>query len=250
MNNDFNFDNSSKRQTFTNQKVMLGGTMNASGQKSSRPLKMMQGCVLLFVIFCSALYKLTELHYFFWAWYLFQTFLLWLVADFITGVIHWWEDAYGNPKWPFLGKYVVIPNLVHHKHPTKLLENSYWNLIDTSFYAAAIVGGLLWLLGLHAWQIYLCLGFCTQGNAVHALSHRPDTKNSKIIRFLQKTGLLQSQRSHRWHHKAPYETNFCVMSEFVNSTLEKLKFWMRLEKFILRVFKLDVLRGSAVREGL
>ncbi len=35
---------------------------------------------------------------------LLQFFLLILITDLLTGTVHWWEDAYGNPDWKYLGK--------------------------------------------------------------------------------------------------------------------------------------------------
>lgn len=188
--------------------------------------------------------------FFAWCWIPLQVFFLWCAADFITGVIHWWEDTYGNPNWKILGKYVVEPNLVHHKQPHKLLEGSYWNRINTSFYAATIIGGGLWAVDLLSWRIIVCLLFCTQGNEVHAMSHRPDRITNKFIHFLQKIGLFQSKKMHRWHHKAPYETNFCVMTDFCNPILNKINFWGKLEWLILKVFRIEVLRASSLRQGL
>ncbi len=203
------------------------------------------------IALCSILFLLLVGSPFFsGCWIALQLFLLWCAADFITGVIHWWEDTYGNPNWKIIGKYVVEPNLVHHKQPHKLLEGSYWNRINTSFYAAAIIGGGLWSVDLLSWRIIALLLFCTQGNQVHAMSHRPDKTTNNFIRFLQKTGLFQSKKMHRWHHKAPYETNFCVMSDFCNPILNKMDFWGKLELLILKVFKIKVLRASSLRGGL
>jgi len=184
------------------------------------------------------------------ALFLLQIFSLWLLADFITGVIHWWEDTYGNPQWPLLGKFVVEPNIVHHTQPTKLLEGTYWDRTNTSYIGAGIIGLVLWCLGVHAWQMIVLLFFCAQGNQIHALSHRSDVANGKFVLFLQKIGIFQSRKTHRWHHKAPYETNFCIMSEFLNPILNKLEFWEELEQFILEVYSINVLRGSAIRHGM
>lgn len=41
------------------------------------------------------------------------------LADFIAGIIHWWEDAYGNPNWKYIGKSIVQPNIEHHQYPRK-----------------------------------------------------------------------------------------------------------------------------------
>lgn len=205
---------------------------------------------ILLMAICSVLSNYVGFSFFIWTWYIFQVFLLWLAADFITGVIHWWEDTYGNPHWKVIGKHVVEPNLIHHKQPTKMLEGSYWNRINTSVFAAAIIGAIFWLVGLQAWQIFLCLLFCTQGNEIHAMSHRPDKRNGKAVLWLQKSGIFQSKKTHRWHHKAPYDTNFCIMSDFVNPVLNKLQFWKGVEWLILKLFKIEVLRGSPLREGL
>ncbi len=109
---------------------------------------------------------------------------------------------------------------------------------------------ILWLMGLYSWQVIVCLLFCIQGNEVHAMSHRPDKNTGPLVRLLQKTGIFQSKKMHRWHHKAPYETNFCIMSDFVNPILNRIGFWRKLEMLILKVFKIDVLRASSIREGL
>ncbi len=225
-------------------------TENAKSKGSTNlTAKIVQWTSFSLMAACSIVSIFTDLQVFTWIWYAFQVFLLWIAADFITGVIHWWEDTYGNPNWPIIGKYVVEPNLIHHKQPTKLLEGSYWNRIDTSFFAVAMIGAILWFVGLHSWQVIVCLFFCMQGNEIHAMTHRPDRANGKVTLFLQKTGIFQSKKAHRWHHKAPYETNFCIMSDFVNPILNAIGFWRKLEWLVLKLFKIDVLRGSSIRKG-
>ncbi|MBX9923616.1 MAG: fatty acid desaturase family protein [Rhabdochlamydiaceae bacterium] len=203
-----------------------------------------------FMAICSIVAIFTDLKFFTWVWCVSQVFLLWIAADFISGIVHWWEDTYGNPNWPIIGKYIVKPNLIHHKEPNKMLEKPYWRRISTSLITGVIIGVIFWLTGLHSWQIFVCLLFAIHGNQIHAMTHRPDHLNGKVIIFLQKTGILQSKKAHRWHHKAPYETNFCVMSDFTNPILNKIEFWKKLERMILKLFKIDVLRSSSTRDGL
>ena len=81
------------------------------------------------------------------------------------------------------------------------------------------------------------------------MSHRPDRITGKFVRWMQKSGLFQSKKSHRWHHKAPYETNFCIMSDFVNPIVNRIDFWKGLEWFMLKVFKINILRASSIRSG-
>lgn len=221
-----------------------------SSENKNLKKKIIQYLCVPFMAVCSAVSPFTHFQFFTWVWYVFQVFLLWVTADFITGIIHWWEDTYGNPNWPIIGKYIVEPNLIHHKQPNKLLEGSYWNRINTSFIAATFIGLILFLFGMHSWQIILCLILCVQANEIHAMSHRSDKSNGILILFLQEAGIFQSRRVHRWHHKAPYETNFCIMSDFVNPILNKIEFWKKLEWLILKVFRIKILRGSTIRNGL
>ena len=72
----------------------------------------------------------------------------------------------------------------------------------------------------------------------------------KADRFLQKTGILQGKQSHDWHHTAPYDANFCVMTEFLNPVLNRVRFWERMEWLILKILRVPVLRGSDIRGGI
>ena len=37
-----------------------------------------------------------------------------LVADFLSGLFHWLEDAYGREHWPITGTLITPPNILHH----------------------------------------------------------------------------------------------------------------------------------------
>ncbi len=177
-------------------------------------------------------------------------FSLLLLADFVTGVIHWLEDTYGNPNWPIIGKYIIIPNLEHHKNPRSLLSGNYWNRVDTSVYAACSIGILCYLSGYMCWQLFTFLLIASQGNEFHAIAHRNTDENGYWLTRLQKIGLIQTRKTHGWHHKAPYETNFCVMTEFLNPILNRINFWNTIEKILLKIFRIKILRGSDIRGGI
>jgi len=48
---------------------------------------------------------------------LLKTIAILLLVDFISGVLHWLEDAYGNEEWPIIGKQITKPNIIHHHDP-------------------------------------------------------------------------------------------------------------------------------------
>lgn len=47
----------------------------------------------------------------------FQIHAVWLITDFLSGLFHWWEDAYGDPFWPVVGERVTRPNSLHDYAP-------------------------------------------------------------------------------------------------------------------------------------
>jgi len=171
-------------------------------------------------------------------------------ADFLTGIVHWWEDAYGNPQWKFLGKAIIQPNLLHHKKPREFLKSSYWSRINTSLAFGLLLIVLCWLFSILNWYSFFCIFIAVHGNEIHRFAHRTDKENGKIICLLQKIGILQSRRHHGWHHKAPYECNYCIATNYLNPLLNIISFWSGLEWVVLKVFGIKVLRGSALRSGL
>ena len=184
------------------------------------------------------------------AWISIQVLLLWIAADFITGLVHWWQDAYGNPTWPILGKYVIQPNLRHHHDPRGMVKISYWKRMNTSIIAALLLMGILYLCNCASWQAIIFLVFSSQGNEIHAMGHRTNKENGKIVMFFQKIGIVQRKSTHGWHHKAPYDTNFFVMTEYLNPIFNKIRFFERLERFIEKAVRIKPLRGAAIRDGV
>jgi hypothetical protein len=148
----------------------------------------------------------------------------WLAADLVTGAVHWWEDRYGNPDWPVIGKLVVQPNIKHHSEPRAFLEGNYWDRNWTTIAPAAVVSGLFLVFGQH-W-LALVAAFSTQANEIHGWAHQ---KCSRGIRGLQLLGVITSQEGHAQHHQSPFSTNFCVMTDWTNPVLSSIYFWRALE---------------------
>ena len=174
---------------------------------------------------------------------------MYLLADFVAGLFHWWEDAYGNPTWPIIGKTIIQPNLEHHRRPRKFLVGSYWNRINSTVIGVVLVSVIVYLCGYFSWQFAVFALFLTQSNEIHAISHRSDKENGKFLCFLQKTGILQRRSTHGHHHSRPYNSCYCVMTEYLNPVLDRIRFWDRLEA-VIAVFGIKPLRGDAIRDGL
>ena len=147
-----------------------------------------------------------------------------LFAELLSGMFHWWEDRYGNPDWPIIGRYVIQPNIEHHKYPSRFCKGTYWQRNYTTLLPAM----LLSLIAFSAEEYFLCLTGCfmSQANELHAWTH---TKKNSLIRGLQKIGIVQSHRQHAIHHKRPYDKYYCVMTNYLNPVLASIGYWDALE---------------------
>jgi len=166
--------------------------------------------------------------------------LCWLAADFIAGAFHWFEDRYyGYLKdIPIFGKYVAEPNKVHHERPAAFTRGNYWQRNYTTLIPPLLLG-VTYLSILVVWQLsaayywgLLVLLFVSQANEIHCWEHM---KCNAVIRKLQAIGLLQSPATHKTHHTPPYDSSYCVMSEFLNPILDGFGIWAKLEKLVYMV---------------
>ncbi|MEO0983457.1 MAG: fatty acid desaturase CarF family protein [Pseudomonadota bacterium] len=154
-----------------------------------------------------------------------------LLADFLSGVFHWFEDRYGNPKWPVLG-HTIRQNQQHHFTPRSFLSGStfarnkeVW-AIGLGF--LALFGALGWLNAFTGSAVL----FGMFANEIHAAAHRSPAENGHLITWLQRLGLMQSHAHHAQHHRKGKDTHYCVMTNYLNPALERIGFFQRLERAI------------------
>lgn len=154
-----------------------------------------------------------------------------LAADFLSGLVHWWEDTYGDPAWPLLGRTVVEPNIEHHQDPLAFTRRSAWSRNYQTVLPAAAIGAALWAWqGWAWWPAQLTLLLLSWANEVHCWSHR--AVNPWPIALLQEMHVLQTSRHHARHHRAPFATQFCVLTNWLNPLLERAQFWAALERLV------------------
>lgn len=151
----------------------------------------------------------------------------WLMADFISGVFHWWEDRYGVEDWPVIGPLIVSPNVMHHSQPTAFLRGGFLTRNWTTFVPALAFAAASWSLGSSWWALVGV--FVATANEVHAWAHQ---RCSRPIRALQLLGIIQSQEQHAAHHRDPFDRNYCVMTDWLNPWLTVLRFWQGLESVV------------------
>jgi ubiquitin-conjugating enzyme E2 variant len=156
-----------------------------------------------------------------------------LIADLMTGFVHWFEDTWLAPGTStLLDRFVVNDNIDHHRHPGKIRAGHYWETNRVCIALAAGAAVILALLGVHAWEPYLVLALLSQSNQVHMWAH--SSSPPRPVAWLQRIGMLQSTRQHAQHHKRPYGSRFCTMTNYLNPLLDRVHFWRGLERVAVR----------------
>lgn len=157
-----------------------------------------------------------------------------ILADFITGTFHWFEDRYGNPKWPILG-HTIRANQEHHRTPRSFLAGTFLHRNKEVFGI-----GLLFLIGFYfvGWLNLFTASAVLFGmfaNEIHRFAHQSPKENGRLITLIQKTGLFQSFMHHAQHHRKGKDSHFCVMTNYLNPVLERVRFFQRIETVIYKI---------------
>lgn len=157
----------------------------------------------------------------------------WLLADFISGLVHWYEDQALTTasRFEFINS-IRRDNERHHEQPGYFLRLTWWQNINTTApFAWAIALGL-WALGAPLVAV-LVAAFLGIGNLVHRWAHENPRRLPRIVRGFQSVGLFATSRQHSTHHfkngkpvsRHDSDRCYCVMSDWLNPLLDRIKFF-------------------------
>lgn len=157
----------------------------------------------------------------------------WLLADFLSGLVHWAEDKFGRGRehWPLIGPHVFAPNLLHHERPLDFTRYPFVTRNWTTWIAAsAIALPLLLAFGPSWWLLAAWIGGM-MANEVHAWSHRPEM-TPEWAKPLQHVGLINYRSEHGLHHIPPHGEAFCILTAWLNPVLDTIGFWRLLDSAV------------------
>lgn len=154
-----------------------------------------------------------------------QLILGWLLADFITGVLHHFYDRIWWP--PFL----ALANGDHHARPLIFVEAPFVVRTGPSLVTSIVILAIAVLTKeFSAFFVTFCAGIAFW-NEIHRWAHAPRLAPG-WVRVLQEMGFFQSPRGHSYHHTPTNAAGFCLLSNWVNPVLDSLGLWGRLEKLV------------------
>lgn len=174
-----------------------------------------------------------------------KIFALILLTDLLTGFVHFLLDQYGSPNNKFFKNAVEI-NLAHHDNPRQMIDRTYWDLTKDSWKLGAIIFALTYLFFGFQWEVAFFVILGANTNIFHKWSHMKKSERPMIVTKLQDWKILQTSNHHRSHHKKPFDTYFCIITNLLNPVLEKIYFWEGVIK-VLKVFGIKPIAGTEIR---
>ncbi len=174
-----------------------------------------------------------------------KIFILILITDLFTGFVHFLLDQYGSPDSKFFKNAIKI-NLSHHENPRLMIERSYWELTKDSWMLGFILFPIIFILfGFH-WEVAFVFILGANTNIFHKWSHMKKSEKPAFVAFLQNLRIVQHSKHHKTHHKKPFDTYFCIITNIWNPILEKIFFWEGVI-WVLKRFGIQPVAGTEVR---
>lgn len=158
----------------------------------------------------------------------------WLFADFLSGIFHWAGDRIlVRTENAFLNS-LMEDNVLHHSKPAAMLRFSLFENVRVAICVMWPVSLVLYLLGAPV-VVWLGFFFLALANGVHWFSHR--RKVNPMIKAFQRIGFFASFDHHKAHHarenllidRADASEKYCVMTDWVNTVLDRIQFFRFLE---------------------
>ena len=159
-----------------------------------------------------------------------------LMADLLTGVVHWFCDTFFDVTTPIVGPALIAPFREHHRDPLLMTRHGFLELTGSSFRGLApVLAVFLWWGGsappaAHAFVLAMASG-AVATNLLHRWAHDPDPPAP--ARLLHGLGVILTPERHARHHAPPYAAAYCVTSGWLNPWCERLRLWSRAEALLV-----------------
>lgn len=179
-----------------------------------------------------------------------------LLADVVSGLVHWICDTFFQDDTPLIGRAFIQPFREHHVDPLAITRHGFLEVNGNSCLALLLPVTAVLLLGapgrgeavpaVLVQTTILSFALTTFAtNQFHKWAHQP--RPAAAVRWLQASGLILSPAHHRLHHSPPYRQAFCITAGWIDPVLDRTRLFERLERAIRRAASHDSRRrGSAI----
>lgn len=147
-----------------------------------------------------------------------------LVADLLSGLVHWFCDRFFEEHTPFIGRLLIYPFREHHRDPLAMTRHGFLELTGNSCLGLAPVLALAWRWPLSLWLDALVLSLAAgvvATNLLHKWAHAATVPAP--VRWLQCRRLVLPPRAHAAHHRPGYAGAYCVTAGWMNALTDRLR---------------------------
>jgi hypothetical protein len=172
-----------------------------------------------------------------------------LLADFVSGLVHWLADRYFDPRTPILGPALIAPFREHHEDALAMTRHDFFEVSgNNALVTLPLALGLIVFfptpetgtpISAHPVALSaLAAGVLSFGffvittNQFHCWAHA--RRRPALVTRLQRAGLVLSPERHRAHHRKAHDCGYCVTSGWMNPVLDGIGFFKALERLIAR----------------
>jgi hypothetical protein len=160
-----------------------------------------------------------------------------VMADFVSGVVHWLADTWGSPDMRLIGQALIRPFREHHVDQKEITRHDFIETNGNNCFISvvpAICGALVPLTGPRnvfiATTIFSVTLWVLFTNQFHKWAHLDAPP--RWVEVLQRLNLVLPRDHHAVHHTAPFAKYYCITVGWLNEPLHRLRFFQTLEWII------------------
>ncbi len=155
-----------------------------------------------------------------------------VLADFVSGVVHFLGDTFLEEDTPILGPGFIHPFREHHVDQKAICTHGFFEVNGNNCLVSIPFIALAWFLVpfhplLASLLFWFMLGiFAT--NQFHKWAHADHAP--AFVRWLQRHSLILEPKHHARHHTPPFDTYFCITTGWLNRFLFRIGFFPALKR--------------------
>mmetsp|Transcript_20372 Transcript_20372/g.47628 ORF Transcript_20372/g.47628 Transcript_20372/m.47628 type:complete len:282 (-) Transcript_20372:117-962(-) len=161
-----------------------------------------------------------------------------VASDFVSGVVHWMADTWGNLDWPLVGSTFIRSFREHHVNPQAMCLHDVIETNGDNCLVALppVIFGLFCFQHEEQAQSFMpafCFSFSlfiSLTNQIHGWAHA--VKIPAYVRALQWLWIILPRRIHAHHHRGFHDDYYCITNGWLNKILSILHFWRALEVIV------------------
>jgi ubiquitin-conjugating enzyme E2 variant len=162
-----------------------------------------------------------------------------LVADFVSGLVHWFADSFFEENAALIGPLFIEPFREHHRDPAGITRHGFFEITGNNCLVTIPVLAAFWLWGERTGPFAVALVLSTAlavfaTNPIHRWAHSRKQDLPRSVVWLQQRGLILSAHHHAKHHAGANERAYCVTCGWLNPVLDRFDLFGRLRNWVRR----------------